>query len=101
MRASIHFDSGYAPCGFLIVREGADAYSDAPADTVLIQTDWDWPGVASSMGWSPCHDCTDGTIKCDVCGRETGDHMRLAYDFIREHTGEQFESLADYLPEVR
>jgi hypothetical protein len=33
--------------------------------TKLIQTDWDYPGVASSFGWVPCW-CgeTDGTVDC-------------------------------------
>lgn len=28
--ATIHFDDNYAPVGFLIVRDGADPYSDDP-----------------------------------------------------------------------
>lgn len=31
--------------------------------TVLIQTDWDYPGTASSFGWS-----LDQVQKCPVCG---------------------------------
>lgn len=33
---------------------------------ILIQTDWDYPGIASSFGWCPCKKCgdTDGTVDC-------------------------------------
>ena len=95
--AYVYFDSGYAPCAFLIVRDGADPYSNDPADTVLIQTDWDYPGVASNMGLQPCH-CgeTDGTVDCPH--KTASDMISAAYDFIREHDGETFEALNDYLP---
>lgn len=35
-------------------------------ETLLIQSDWDYPGVASSFGFVPCAqcDCTDGTVDC-------------------------------------
>lgn len=31
----------------------------------LVQTDWDFPGIASTFGWIPCP-CgrTDGTVDC-------------------------------------
>ncbi|MFN0021311.1 MAG: hypothetical protein ACKVP0_23930 [Pirellulaceae bacterium] len=33
--------------------------------SILIQTDYDFPGVASSFGWQPCKcGATDGTIDC-------------------------------------
>jgi hypothetical protein len=42
--------SSYAPCGFLIVPKDGDSRNDD--ETTLIQSDWDYPGVAQSMGWS-------------------------------------------------
>ena len=92
--AFVHFDSGYAPCGFLIVKDGGDPYVDV--DTVLIQADWDYAGVASSMGWQAC-DCgdTDGTVPCEH-KPNVADMLSSAYDHIRAHEGEAFETLDDY-----
>jgi hypothetical protein len=54
--------------------------------TLLIQTDWDYPGTASSFGWSPC-DCgsTDGTVDCA---------HKTASQMIAE-AGEYLDSIAD------
>lgn len=95
-RAFIRFDSSYAPCGFLIVREGADPHDES--QTCLIQTDWDWPGVASSIGWVPCKcGATDGTVPCVPCERTVSTMIAEAYNYIRKHTDEPFEALADYI----
>ena len=67
-----------APTGFLVVPDNGDPEDDS--QTTLIQTDWDYPGVARSMGW----------------GGED-DQFSEAYDWIREHEGEEFEGLDDYL----
>lgn len=91
--AFIHFDSGFAPCGFLIVKDGHSLYDEA--NTVLVQTDWDYPGVAARMGWVAC-DCgaTDGTVACQH--RKAADMIADAADFIRDGQGESFEELDDY-----
>ena len=57
---------------------------------ILIQTDWDYPGVASNLGWSPCHDGTDGTIDCP-CGNTAMDLIASAQEFLNDHIGESFE----------
>jgi len=67
-------DPSYAPCSYLICRVlnpevGPGKYDWDTRDednTVLVQSDWDWPGLASSFGWCPC-DCgfTDGTVDCE------------------------------------
>jgi hypothetical protein len=104
--AYAYFDSGYAPTGFLIVPNGGDPYDDAT--TTLVQTDWDFPGVAQAMGWSlssvpskgkpGCmHDSTDGTVDCP-CGVKAGEFISAAYDYIREHNDEEFPGLDEYLP---
>jgi hypothetical protein len=105
--AFLHFDSRYVPCGFLIVRDGADPYSNDPADSVLVQTDWDFPGVAQSAGWSldmvqgqaiDCdHDSTDGTVDCDGCGLSANEFISAARDWLYDHNGESFEGLDEYL----
>ena len=92
--AFVHFDSSYAPCAFLIVPDGGDPYDDS--QTALVQLDWDFPGVAQSMGWSIGCDCpTDGTVDCEH--RTAGDHIAAAYDYIRERDGESFDALDEYL----
>ena len=37
---------------------------NADGRTILIQTDWDFPSVASAFGWSP-----QNVQKCPECGR--------------------------------
>lgn len=64
---------------FLIVREdGRD---------LLVQTDYDYPGLASTFGWSPCS-CgeTDGTVNCSH--RTADDMIAEARDFLQERVGQ-------------
>ena len=52
--------------------------NDIDDRTILVQTDWDYPGVADTFGWSTrgvqsgqgaCdHSETDGTVACSACG---------------------------------
>ena len=68
-----------AECGTFLLR-AEDGRS------VLVQTDWDFPGVASTFGWSPwpCGSA-DGTVDCD---HRTADEMiDDARDFLRERAG--------------
>lgn len=65
--------------------------------TVLIQTDWDYPGTASNLGWSPCHDGTDGTVDCP-CGKSAMDLISDAKSFLDDHEGESFED-PGYFPD--
>lgn len=46
------------PAGSYLVRADNGA-------SLLVQVDWDFPGLASAFGWVPCF-CgdTDGTIDC-------------------------------------
>ena len=109
--AYLAFDSSYAPCGFIIAPDGTDYHDDG---AVLIHSDWDFPGVASSCGWGlalvqspgyqdgndgvPCeHDGTDGTVPCKECGLRPGDFISAAYDWLRERDGESFPELDEYL----
>lgn len=93
--AYVHFDPKYAPCGFLVVPNSADPYDDS--QTVLIQSDWDFLGVAIRLGWQACQ-CggTDGTVDCEQCKRIASGMIAEAYDWIREREGEEFSTLEDY-----
>jgi len=107
--AFVHF-SDYTSCAFLIVRDGGNPQSES--DSVLVDLDWDWPGIAGRMGWSlashqvlnrgyygqgPCeHSGTDGTIDCPDCGLTPTSFIREAGEHIRDHAGESFPALNEY-----
>ena len=85
-------DSEYAPCSYLLCRVDADGAWDTrdEENTVLCQSDWDWPGLASNLGWVPCEcGATDGTIDC--LHRKASNMIAEAGDFLDEHLGEPFE----------
>lgn len=60
---------------------------------LLIQTDWDYPGVASNLGWSPACTCggSDGTVNCKACGVTASQMIQSAGEFLDEHLGDTFE----------
>jgi hypothetical protein len=68
--------------------------ADTGECAVFVQSDWDYPGLASSFGFVPC-ECgrTDGTIDCPH--KRASDMIAAAFDFLAEHDGEVIES-ADY-----
>ena len=55
---------------------------------ILIQTDFDFPGIASTFGWTPC-ECgsTDGTVDC--AHRKASDMIAEAQAFLDDHIGDQ------------
>lgn len=71
--------------------------------TILIQTDWDFPGVARTFGWdmssvvvekaglmigAGClHEATDGTVPCRNCKLPAGDFIAAAYDWLCDNDG--------------
>lgn len=53
---------------------------------ILVQSDWDFPGVAETFGWRPCPcGATDGTVDCDH--RTVGQMIDSARTFLREGLG--------------
>jgi len=80
----------------VIVPDDGDPGDDKT--TTFVQTDWNYPGIASAMGWSPCYcGATDGTIDCEH--RKATTMINESYDFIVGHEFESFGALDDYLPE--
>ena len=82
----------YAPGCWIICRKREDGsfdYQDE-ANTVLCQTDWDWPALASNTGFVPCEcGATDGTVDCPH--HKASDMIAAAYDWLEEHEGQLFD----------
>tara|TARA_R110000823_G_scaffold269344_1_gene389119 strand:+ start:56 stop:367 length:312 start_codon:yes stop_codon:yes gene_type:complete len=57
---------------------------------ILIQTDGDYPGIASTFGWLAC-ECgeTDGTVDCSH--RMADEMIGEAFEFLLDHEGETVE----------
>jgi hypothetical protein len=78
-------------------------------DSALVQTDWDYPGVAQTFGWDirsvqqegreePCgHDGTDGTVTCPECGLKAGDFICAAGIWLEDHDGATAEDPGVFL----
>ncbi len=60
----------------------------------FIQSDWDYPSIASRLGFSAC-ECghTDGTVDC--AHRKVSEMLAEAFDYLAERAGDLFD-LADY-----
>jgi hypothetical protein len=94
-----------ADFGFFMV-ENLDDSGTVAAD-ILVQTDYDYPGIAGTFGWSVrmvegrsglrnvrCHhDGTDGTIACNAgnpyasCGLTAADFIASAAEYLDAHIG--------------
>ncbi len=55
--------------------------------SLMVQSDWELPSLASLFGWSPCNcGATDGTIDCEH--RTVKEMIADAQDFLRAHVGD-------------
>jgi hypothetical protein len=81
------------------------------SENEFYQTDWNWPALATIMGWSVlrvqrrgkkivhltrvmldsrarhdpdsyCRHLTDGTVKCNLCGITASDFIRCAGEYL-------------------
>ena len=52
----------------------------------FIQSDWDYPWLASLFGWIPCCGATDGTVSCSH--RTVSEHLADAQGFLDRHEGQ-------------
>lgn len=83
-------DPKYAPCGYLVMREPFDKYDEK--NTILFQTDWDFPGLARTFRWNMAalessnpdcqHEGTDGTVTCRGCGMTADMFIMRAMDYL-------------------
>ncbi len=59
-------------------------------DTLLLQTDWDYPGIASAFGWTPCKYCgTDGTVDCEH--KSASSMIVEAQSYLDDHIGDTID----------
>lgn len=71
-------------------------------ESVLFQTDWDFPGLARDLGWKckvgreRCrHAGTDGTVDCPDCGRKAGEFIAAAAAWLDARVGCTFRKDVD------
>ena len=90
-----------APSCFILCQVDENGEWDTwdPKRTVLIQSDWDFPGIASNLGYVPC-ECgtTDGTVSCDH--KTVGQMIEEANDFICSHLGQPFDDPGYFSEEI-
>lgn len=56
----------------------------------FVQSDWDYAGLASRLGWEACEcGATDGTVDCPH--KKRSDMLSAAYEFLAERDGHIFE----------
>lgn len=65
--------------------------------SILVQTDFDFPGTASTFGWrmkkyKGCeHRGSDGTVDCRYCGKTATDFISEASEWLDAHIGKRVE----------
>ena len=75
--------------------------------SILIRTDWDYPGLARSIGWTMrkrgehCpHRSTDGTVACTECRKPAGQFIQEAGEYLDRYVDQVFQNkLDEYFPE--
>lgn len=93
----LHVCGREAPGCFIVTRANSagEHWTSDPEHSRLFQTDWDWPSLARTFGWSIAydgglcceHDGTDGTIDCPSCGRSAAAFIDSAAEWLRYHDG--------------
>lgn len=88
--------------GYLVHKVDEETGCYLPDDSVLVQTDYDYPGIARSFGWDmqesqvmqsgyygqKCqHHSTDGTVKCDSCGLTPSTFISDAAEYLDNNLG--------------
>jgi len=87
-KVTIEVDQQYAPCGYLVVERGYTTRDDE--HTILIQSDWDYPSLASNLGYVACEcGATDGTIDCQH--KTASEMIEDAIDFLDDNLGVEFD----------
>ena len=86
IKIAVERGSSWAPCSYIVCKVSGEPGSydwneRDESSTVLFQTDWDRPGLASAFGFVPC-DCgdTDGTVNC--AHKTAGEMIEAASDYL-------------------
>jgi len=83
--ATITLESGSFGWDFIIRNNETD-------ETILVQTDWDYPGIAQSFDlWSPPSGATDGTIDCPETGKTASEMIAEARKALSNGEGTTVE----------
>lgn len=67
------------------------------SESILFQTDWDFPSLAQSLGWSMrsrrCdHRSTDGTVTCSECGKTAPEFIAEAQEWLDARVYRNFQN---------
>ena len=102
--------------GYLVCRvcEETGCYHSDEKNSILVQTDWDYPSLARTFGWNmedtqvmnasyygqECgHDSTDGTVKCGSCGLTPTTFISDAAIYLDNNLGKIVDDQG-YFPET-
>ena len=60
-------------------------------ETILVQSDWDYPSLAHTFGWTGICECgeTDGTVNCSH--KSASDMIDGAREYLDTYEGEMVE----------
>lgn len=93
---SLYHDNGKP-----ITDEWLSQHGGAGETSHLFQVDYDYPGLAESLGWDrklgkDCdHRSTDGTFNCRECGVTVSQFISAAIAWLLDHNGEMFKVFPD------
>lgn len=75
--------------------------SEDEKESILVQVDYDFPGLANSFGWDMTelqhegencrHSGTDGTVVCPECGMTAGAFISAAAEWLDSNDGAMVE----------
>ena len=81
-------DRSWAPCCFILCKVKDDGSinprSEDAKDSMLVQLDYDFPGLAQAFGWQvPCTcGASDGSVDCEACGVTADDMISSARAYL-------------------
>ena len=75
---------------FCFVIRPVSRFKKEREEEVYVQSDWEYPAVASTFGWTIGCDCpTDGTVGCQH--KAVSEHIASAYDYLTSNIGKVVE----------
>jgi hypothetical protein len=85
------------------LKSGRGDFRNLARDSVLFHTDWDFPSLASALGWNirkvqrkhgyRCdHISTDGTVDCKECSMTASEFISAAAQWLHDNDGRVFRN---------